>query len=96
VAQGAAAGPLAEGDFSNQFRADPVGGATDHLGRRRVEWRLVGGRLGEQGANTIALAVGEPGADLAGEAELVAFVDADEEASDLAGLARACPGASRR
>jgi hypothetical protein len=64
--------------------------------RGRIERWLVDRQFGQERPDAVSLAVGEPGADLAGEAELVAFVDADEEASDLAGLARACPGASRR
>jgi hypothetical protein len=48
---------------------------------------LVDLEVGQPGADTVSFAVAEPGADLAGEAELVASVDADEEASDLAGQA---------
>jgi hypothetical protein len=57
---------------------------------------LVGLEVGQERADAVSFAVGEPGADLAGEAELVTFVDADEEAADLAGEAAFRRGASRR
>jgi hypothetical protein len=78
VPEDALGGPLAKGDLGHQFGTHPARGSGDERRRGRLKWALVVGQVAERLAEPGQIVDREPGAYLAGEAQLVVLVVAEQ------------------